>query len=98
MYPKRSQNIFQRLDSYRDRRARAVIKTLYYWLFHMSRSDRRSWSERGIEIKAKIGKARTLALMDKREIDRLIDHHIDRQEAREIISKWQGGTFDDDSS
>jgi len=100
MYPKRvhMDGLHTRLGSYRDRRARALIKTFYFWLHDMSRSDRRAWATRGAQIISKIDNARTISLKDKSGLDSMINYEMDREEARFIVRAYHKPQSDDEYS
>ena len=70
-----------RLGRYSDRRAQAVIKSFYFWLYDMSRSDRKAWNARGAHIIGIIEKAQTLSLKDKSGLNNFINYSMDKEEA-----------------
>lgn len=82
-------------SSYSDRRAQAIIKSFYFWLDHMSRSDRRAWNARGAQIIGKIENS-SIHTKDKKALNHHINYSMDREEAFYLMGHKQES--DDDYS
>lgn len=84
------------LTSYNDIRAKAILKSFYFWLDDMSRSDRRSWNARGAQIIGKIENSTMLSSKDKSALNFQINYAIDKEEA--VYLMGHKSTDDDDYS
>lgn len=81
------------VTSYSDRRAQALLKSFYFWLRDMSRSDRRDWNARGAQIILKIENSTIISSKDKSALNFQINYEMDKEEAHYLM-----GTIREDNS
>lgn len=81
-----------RLGRYRKSgKAYSVIRSYFFWLDVMSRQDRKAWIKRAAQVRAMIidahgGPGDYIKNMDKSGMIRIINYHLDKEEARYIMS------------
>lgn len=84
-----------RLRKYRKSgKAYSVIRSFFFWLDIMSRQDRKSWVKRASQIRAMIidshgGPGDYIKNMDKSGMIRLMNRHLDKEEARWILNAYK---------
>lgn len=93
-----------RLRRYRKSgKAYSVIRSFFFWLDVMSRQDRKAWNKRAVQVRAMIinchgGPGNYIKNMDKSGMIRIINRHLDREEARYLMSGSQKRKATDISS
>ena len=72
-------------------KAYSVIRSFFYWMDVMSREDRKAWRKRATQVKAMIinchgGPLNYIKNKDKSGMIRLMNRHLDKEEARYLMS------------
>ncbi len=75
-------------------KAYSVIRSFFFWLDVMSRQDRKSWVKRASQVRAMIinchgGPGNYIRNNDKSGMIRIINRHLDREEARYILGAYK---------
>lgn len=84
-----------RLKKYRKSgKAYSVIRSFFFWLDVMSRHERKAWIKRASQVRAMIinmhgGPGDYIRNQDKSGMIRIINRHLDKEEARYILGAYK---------
>jgi len=86
-----------RLGRYNNRGTQSVITSFKFWLYHMSRSDRKAWNARGVQLLKKIEET-GFEPRDKNGLNNFINYAMDKEEAFYLTGNTRKHDLDDEYS